>query len=80
MIHWLISHSDYVMSYFHPRDFDPNQPLLKGLPVSRRLKSYTGLKGALLKLRKILDSFHFTDISGAVSLIEWKEKYPVESY
>ncbi|NLL14086.1 MAG: DUF3473 domain-containing protein [Fibrobacter sp.] len=80
LIHWFISRSEYVMSYFHPRDFDPDQPLLQGLPVSRRFKSYTGLKSALTKLKKILDNFHFTDIDGAVSLIKWEKKMPVESY
>lgn len=80
LIHWFISRSEYVMSYFHPRDFDPHQPLLQGLPVSRRFKSYTGLNSALSKLRKILDIFHFTDIDGAISLIEWEQKYTAGSY
>ncbi len=79
LIHWFICRSQYVMSYFHPRDFDPHQPLIQGLPISRRFRSYTGLKSAFTKLKKMLDSFHFTDIDGAISRIEWEKKYPLKS-
>jgi polysaccharide deacetylase family protein (PEP-CTERM system associated) len=79
LIHWFISHSEYVMSYFHPRDFDPDQPLLQGLPLSRRFKSYTGLKSAFSKLKKLLNNFYFTDIDGAISLIKWEQKQLVQS-
>lgn len=78
LIHWLISRSDYVMSYFHPRDFDTHQPLLPGLPLGRRFKSYVGLKNAYSKLKKILEYFQFTDISGAKALIDWNKYTPVE--
>lgn len=78
LIHWLISRSEYVMSYFHPRDFDPQQPLLQGLPLGRRFKSYVGLKNAYSKLKKILGYFQFTDINGAKALIDWNEISPVD--
>ena len=32
--------SDYIMTYFHPRDFDINQPLIPGLSISRKFNSY----------------------------------------
>ena len=44
------SKDEYIMTYFHPRDFDPGQPLIPGLGLSRRFKSYTGLKTAYSKL------------------------------
>ena len=44
--------SDYVMSYFHPRDFDAGQPIIPGLSRFRKLKSYTGIRSALEKLEK----------------------------
>lgn len=60
---WLLKHlmsqSDYVMTYFHPRDFDPEQPMLKELPLFRKFKSYYGLKNAAGKLRVLLSAFDF---------------------
>ena len=29
---------DYTMTYFHPRDFDPSQPMLDGLSLKRKFK------------------------------------------
>ena len=40
----LMNKSEYVMTYFHPRDFDPEQPVLDKLSRKRKLMSYTGLK------------------------------------
>jgi polysaccharide deacetylase family protein (PEP-CTERM system associated) len=64
--------SEYVMTYFHPRDFDSKQPVLQGLSAARKFKSYYGLKGAFSKLEKLLDSFNFTDISTADTQISWQ--------
>jgi peptidoglycan-N-acetylglucosamine deacetylase len=66
------------MTYFHPRDFDPGQPLLKGLPLVRRFKSYYGLSGALEKVRRLLAEFPFTDIRGAEALIDWDSAPTIE--
>jgi peptidoglycan-N-acetylglucosamine deacetylase len=78
--YWLIKkwtkESDYVMSYFHPRDFDPEQPMIEGLPLIRKFKSYVGLKGAAAKLEKLLRDFKFIDIGTAAKQIDW-EKVPV---
>lgn len=63
---------DYVMSYIHPRDLDPNQPMIKELSISRKFKSYVGLKGAQAKLEKWLDDFDFMDIEMANNQIDWK--------
>jgi len=63
--------SNYVMSYMHPRDFDPNQPMIKELSLSRKLKSYVGLKSAERKLEKWLSDFKFIDISTAEKEIDW---------
>lgn len=63
--------SDYVMSYFHPRDFDPNQPIIKGLPLQRRFKSYVGLKKADEKLINWTSDFEFIDIETANNQIDW---------
>lgn len=64
--------SDYLMTYFHPRDFDVNQPIIKDLPLMRKFKSYVGLKGAFLKFQKILEDFEFDTIESADKLIDWR--------
>ena len=61
----------YNMAYIHPRDLDGGQPMLEGLPLARRFKSYVGTKGAEAKLRKYLTDFEFTDIATANACIDW---------
>ena len=46
--------SNYVMTYFHPRDFDIHQPIVPGLSLPRRFKSYVGIKNCKPKLEKWL--------------------------
>lgn len=75
--YWLIKRwakqEDYLLSYIHPRDLDGGQPVLEGLPLSRRFKSYVGLKRAEAKLRKFLHDTSFTDISSAAEDIDWNK-------
>jgi hypothetical protein len=61
------------MSYLHPRDFDPDQPVIRELNMFRRFKSYVGLKNSLKKLEKWLTDFRFIDIKTAISEIDWTE-------
>lgn len=68
---WAREDKDYLLSYIHPRDLDAGQPMIKDLPLSRRFKSYVGLKGAENKLRQFLSDFQFTDLSTAVSSYNW---------
>ncbi|ETN95787.1 polysaccharide deacetylase family protein [Zhouia amylolytica] len=63
--------SDYVMTYFHPRDFDFDQPMLPGLSLTRKFKSYYGLKQAKPKLQRWLNDFNFMDIASAEKKINW---------
>ncbi len=65
--------SDYLMSYLHPRDFDYKQPMIKDLPITRKFKSYVGLKGATNKLEKWLSDFEFVDIATADKIIDWNQ-------
>ena len=64
---------DYIMSYFHPRDFDPSQPMIQSLALSRKFKSYVGLKHAEPKLKNWLKDFDFTDIKSADEKINWNK-------
>ncbi|HEX2968408.1 MAG TPA: polysaccharide deacetylase family protein [Bacteroidales bacterium] len=63
--------SNYVMSYLHPRDFDYEQPVIKNLPVTRKFRSYVGLKHSERKLSRWLDDFMFTDLQTAIKDINW---------
>lgn len=72
----LTRNAGYLLSYIHPRDLDAGQPMLEGLPLARKFKSYVGLKGAPKKLRQYLKDFKFTDVRSAVEMIEWS-KVPV---
>jgi hypothetical protein len=59
------------MTYFHPRDFDAQQPRISTLPPVRVFKSYVGLKGAFGKFQKLVDDFEFVDIAEADRIINW---------
>jgi peptidoglycan-N-acetylglucosamine deacetylase len=70
--------SDYTMTYFHPRDFEPDQPFLPGLGPVRRFKSYYGLKRSTDKLRAILREFPFESVEAAEGKIDWSNVPVVE--
>tara|TARA_B100000963_G_scaffold289151_1_gene258552 strand:- start:2745 stop:3599 length:855 start_codon:yes stop_codon:yes gene_type:complete len=65
--------SKYVMTYFHPRDFDTGQPVVPGLSLFRYFKSYIGIKDCKSKLEKWLDDFEFIDLKTANKNIDWKK-------
>lgn len=60
-----------MMAYIHPRDLDAGQPMLEGLPLSRKFKSYVGLGGAEKKMRRWLTEFNFVDVATAADLVDW---------
>jgi len=60
------------MTYFHPRDFDPDQPVIEGLSAVRKFKSYVGLGSSMVKLEAILDEYNYIDLQTAVASINWK--------
>ena len=74
--YWIIkrmmNRSEYVMTYFHPRDFDPKQPIIEELSRVRLFKSYVGLSSALKKLNHLISEFEFIDIATANASVDWK--------
>lgn len=60
------------MSYFHPRDFDSQQPRIKGLSYFRHFKTYIGLKHSFKKFEKWINENSFIDIGKAVELTDWE--------
>ena len=67
------NNSNYVMTYFHPRDFDHTQPIIKELSLYRKFKSYVGLKSCMPKLKKWVNDFDFIDLRSADKLIDWNK-------
>jgi len=78
LLKYFMNHSDYVMTYLHPRDFDPDQPMIKDLSMVRRFKSYVGLEAALNKLEKLITDFNFVDLNEADKMIKWNSAKVVE--
>jgi polysaccharide deacetylase family protein (PEP-CTERM system associated) len=71
LIKELAKKSDYVMTYFHPRDFDPGQPIIKNLSSTRKFKSYYGLNSSFDKFKKFINEFEFISLGKAEALINW---------
>lgn len=65
--------SDYFISYFHPREFDPDQPVIHELPLIRRFKSYYGLKKFSQKFERIIKKYDFMDLYTAERILNWDE-------
>ena len=63
--------SDYVMTYFHPRDFDYGQPIIKELSILRKFKSYVGISNCMNKLEKWVNDYDFIDLKQADTKINW---------
>lgn len=67
----MIENAEYTMTYFHPRDFDPKQPILEGLSLKRRFKSYYNLSKSYSKLKQLIYDFDFIDLREADNKIDW---------
>ena len=67
----IISHSDYVMTYFHIKDMDAGQVRrYRGLEnesaTVRYFKNYYGLGQCFSKFRKLVNSFDFISLDNAI--------------
>jgi polysaccharide deacetylase family protein (PEP-CTERM system associated) len=69
----LMHRSEYIMTYFHPRDFDYEQPIMSELSPYRKFKSYYGLKGSLSKAQRFVGDFDFVSLNHADKLIDWNQ-------
>jgi polysaccharide deacetylase family protein (PEP-CTERM system associated) len=63
--------SPYIISYFHPHDFDIDQPKLNGLSPVRKFRAYYGLDDAQQKLERWISDYAFTDLQSADKTIDW---------
>ena len=62
----LFKSQEYVMTYFHPRDFDASQPMIPGLSRFRTFKSYHGLHSALTKLENIITKGNYQSLNSSI--------------
>ena len=67
----LMDKSNYVMTYFHPRDFDSEQPVLDNISIMRYFKSYVGLSSSKMKVNKLLGEYKFMNVSKACTIVDW---------
>jgi len=49
------SKSPLIVMYFHPWEFDPDQPKVRGLGLNKRIRHYYGLRHNLEKVEKLLE-------------------------
>jgi len=68
VIRQLISDRPYLMSYIHPRDLDPDQPILGDVSYWRKFKANVGLKGSRSKLAKLIREPGWQPLGLAASL------------
>lgn len=71
MLSNMMKKSSYIMSYFHPSDFDPEQPHMPQLSLMRQFKNRVALKGAYKKFKRVIADFEFIDLPTANKMIEW---------
>jgi peptidoglycan-N-acetylglucosamine deacetylase len=73
LIKRLMYKNEYIMTYFHPRDFDSDQPIIQDLSYYRKFKSYYGLNGAFIKAEKFVNDFDFISLTHANKIVNWNE-------
>ena len=78
MISMLMKRSDYIMTYLHPHDLDPSQPVIKDLSSFRQVKSRIGLRKAETKFNKLISEFDFIDLRTAIKTIDWDSLKTIE--
>ena len=70
--------SSYMMTYFHPREFDPSTPKVKSLPLMRQFKTYVNVRGNMKKWQKLVTDFEFVNVREADALIDWSSQRVIQ--
>ena len=73
IIKHMMNNSEYIMSYFHPSDFDPGQPRLRHLPITRQIKNHICLKSSFQKFRHYIADNEFVNFVSADALLDWEK-------
>lgn len=79
----LAINNDYVMTYFHIKDFDKDQKRhyhsLEGESAAiRYMKNYYGLRTCFNKFCKFVSDFDFVSIETADKQINWNEQSTIK--
>lgn len=79
----IISKGDYVMTYFHIKDFDRDQKRkLENFhgesAVIRYLKNYYGLDNNFNKFQMLVNDFDFVNVAQADRMIDWENSPNIE--
>jgi len=79
----LIQENDYVMTYFHIKDFDKDQKRyyrsLEGeSALYRYIKKYYGLKSSFSKFCKLISDFDFVSVEEVDRMIDWDKQPFIE--
>ena len=67
-----------MMTYFHPREFDPSTPKVKSLPLMRQFKTYVNVRGNMKKWQKLVTDFEFVNVREADALIDWSSQRVIQ--
>jgi len=67
------------LTYFHPSDFDPEQPKMPQLSRMRQFKNRVCLKGAYSKFKRYLFDFNFYNMLDYDEKIDWNKQKIVNS-
>lgn len=59
-----------IMLYFHPWEFDPEQPRLKNLPAFLKFRHYHNLKNNFCRFTSLFERFNTISLSAGIKLIE----------
>ncbi len=68
-----------VVMYFHPWEFDPEQPRV-ALPLTKRFRHYVGLDSNRQKFMNLLNDFEFTTVENLVANAIEKDQMPQYSF
>lgn len=71
MIKSMSKKSKYMMTYYHPRDFDKGQPIISDLSSFRKFRAYYGIDRCYDKLDRLVKEFDFISVNQAVKAINW---------
>ena len=70
-----IGKNNYLMTYFHMRDFDKEQKRVWNM---RYFKNYYGIEGAYDKFIRLLDEYDFVSVAQAIKGIDWESVRKIE--
>ena len=68
----------YMMTYFHPREFDLSSPKVKSMPLKRKLKTYVNVSGNFKKWQRFVTDFKLVNVKEADKQIDWGKARVIE--